>query len=127
MTNSPDPAALTKWTMGGGLLQGRLAEFTHFASTGQTNFNGAGLQTTGGLGIAFNRTGGTSNGNFSAVTDNTNGTYTAVFTAQTAGTATTIGATISGSAVPVARSATSGDGWPAVANVAVAACVSMTR
>ncbi len=37
---------------GGGALQGRLAEFTHFASTGQTNFNGAGLQASGGLGMA---------------------------------------------------------------------------
>jgi len=37
---------------GGGAWQGRLAEFTHFASTGQTNFNGAGLQSTGGLGAA---------------------------------------------------------------------------
>ena len=39
-------------TFGGGYLQGRLAEFTHFASTGQTNFNGAKLQTSGGLGAA---------------------------------------------------------------------------
>jgi Carboxypeptidase regulatory-like domain/TonB dependent receptor len=37
---------------GGGAWQGRLAEYTHFASTGQTNFNGAGLQSTGGLGAA---------------------------------------------------------------------------
>ncbi len=39
-------------TFGGGAMQGRLAEFTHFASTGQTNFNGAGLQASGGLGAA---------------------------------------------------------------------------
>jgi len=37
---------------GGGVMQGRLAEFTHFASTGQINFNGAGLQANGGLGMA---------------------------------------------------------------------------
>jgi len=35
-------------TFGGGFLQGRVAEYTHFASTGQTNFNGQ----TIGLGAA---------------------------------------------------------------------------
>jgi len=35
-------------TVGGGVWQGRLAEYTHFASTGQTNFNGA----IEGLGLA---------------------------------------------------------------------------
>src|SRR4029077_510108 len=39
-------------TFGGGAWNGRVAEFTHFASTGQTNFHGAGLQATGGLGMA---------------------------------------------------------------------------
>jgi len=39
-------------TFGGGYLQGRLAEYTHFASTGQINFNGAKLQASGGLGAA---------------------------------------------------------------------------
>ena len=35
-------------TFGGGFTQGRVAEYTHFASTGQTNFNGAAI----GLGAA---------------------------------------------------------------------------
>jgi len=37
---------------GGGAWQGRVNEFTHFASTSQLNFNGAGLQSSGGLGMA---------------------------------------------------------------------------
>ncbi|MFN9068164.1 MAG: beta strand repeat-containing protein, partial [Bdellovibrionales bacterium] len=55
--------------------------------------------TSGGLTVAFNRSGGTSNGTFSSVTDNSNGSYTATFTGSTSGTATTLGATIGGSAV----------------------------
>ncbi len=39
-------------TFGAGAWQGRVAEFTHFASTSQLNFNGAGLQSSGGLGMA---------------------------------------------------------------------------
>jgi YVTN family beta-propeller protein len=55
--------------------------------------------TSGGAGVAFTRSGGTSTGTFGAVVDSGNGRYTAAFTGETAGTATTIGATIGGTAV----------------------------
>ncbi len=55
--------------------------------------------TSGGLGVSFGKSGGTSTGNFSGTIDNGDGTYSSIFTGLAAGTATSISATIGGSSV----------------------------
>lgn len=58
---------------------------------------------TGGAGVVFSASGGTSTGSIGPTTDNGDGTYTATFTGVLAGTATTIGATIDSQTVTSTR------------------------